>query len=157
MSHAMTVTWFQLVSHAKHCSRWQGWLLKGYPMKLNKFAQMHLWADILTDNRNGAKKKLEVMQKMILAFDADTRDHFRAALTEVLRSEKIASVRHEAIKQLGIYFSWSELEWTWWLHYKRFGHADTEILSTWEWYVQNKKLNGFLDAKLLYQAVKEVA
>jgi Fe-S-cluster formation regulator IscX/YfhJ len=115
--------------------------------RMVKFDKMHFWAGILTDHKHKPKKKLDAMNQMIGAQDADTRDIFRAALTQVLRQE--------AIKQLGIFFSWGEIEWTWWLHYKR-RPEDTEILTVYEWYAQNKTINR-LDANLLLQAVKEMA
>jgi hypothetical protein len=123
--------------------------------RMHKFGQMHQWAGVLTDHRNTPKQKMDAINQMISAHDMDTRDHFRAALTEVLRSEKTAKVRQEAIKQLGIFFSWSEIEWTWWLHYKR-RPEDTTQLTVYEWYAQNKTLNR-LDANLLLRAVKEMA
>lgn len=121
---------------------------------MNKFAQMWDYTNILHDHRNNGPKKLEAMQQMIFLLDAKTRDHFRAALTQVLRDERNATVRQEAIKQLGMYFTWSEIEWSWWLHEKRCP-GDIQILSTYENYAKRKKADG-LDAKLLYTIVKEL-
>lgn len=120
-----------------------------------KFSKMHYWSGILTDHRNKPKDKLAAMKAMIAAQDSDTRDHLRAALTQVLRDEKNTKVRHEAIEQLGIYFSWSEIEWTWFLHYKR-RPEDTETLTVYEWYAQHKTLNR-LDVNLLNRGIRELA
>lgn len=137
----------------KNDATWK--LFQSAPRPETKFSKMHHWAGILTDHRNKPKEKLAAMNAMISAQDAQTRDHFRAALTQVLRDERDAKVRQEAIKQLGIYFTWSEIEWSWWLHYKR-RPEDVEFLTIYEWYAQNKTLNR-LDANLLLRAVKEMA
>jgi hypothetical protein len=122
---------------------------------MNKFVEMWDYTNILHDHRNKEDKKLAAMQQMIFLLDAQTRDHFRAALAQVLRDERNPSVRHEAIKQLGLYFKWGELDMTWWLHTKRCPQ-DTKLLNTYEDYAKRKKDNG-LDAKLLYTIVKELA
>jgi hypothetical protein len=123
--------------------------------RMKKFGSMHHWSDVLTTHHNSVKEKLNALNAMIAAQDSETRHVLLSALTEVLRSEKIAKVRRKAIEALGIYFTWSEIEWTWFLHYKR-RPEDTETLTIYEWYAQHKKLNR-LDVNLLNRGIRELA
>lgn len=100
-----------------------------YKPKGNKFAEMWEYTNILTKPyyakatprqvANLRERKLETLTKMAALVDSQTYEHFRMALTEVLRVEPEQGVRREAIYLLAQHFSWSEIEWTFWLHGNR--------------------------------------
>ena len=113
-----------------------------------KCATMHHWAGIVTDHRNSPAKKLETLDTMSVHFDKDTRSHFLSALTQVLRDEKVTVVRKEAISLLACYFTWIEIEWTFWLHAKR-RPEDAKTLAVYKLYTKNKRAHGFRPSTLI--------
>jgi hypothetical protein len=92
----------------------------------NKFAQMWEYSNILTKPyyrdatprqvQKLMKRKLDTLTRMAAFVDSQTYEHFRMALTEVLRIEPEQDVRREAIYMLARHFSWSEIDTTFWLH-----------------------------------------
>jgi hypothetical protein len=97
-----------------------------YKPKGNKFAQMWEYSNILTKPyyrdatprqvQKLMNRKLDTLTRMATHVDSQTYEHFRMALTEVLRIEPEQEVRREAIYMLARHFSWNEIEWTFWLH-----------------------------------------
>ncbi len=88
-------------------------------MQLSKYAQMWEWTNIATEHRYKPKEKFKAIAQMALAFDDDTREHFRMALAQVLREERCRWLRKYVIQIMGVYFTWDEIEWTFWLHGER--------------------------------------
>jgi hypothetical protein len=125
-------------------------------MKLNKFAQMHHWAGLVTDKRSSAKKKLYVLGIMEKAVTPETREIFRMALAQVLRDKNEPEVRKEAISLLACYFDWNEIEWTFWLHDRRCPQ-DGKTVAVYALYAQKKHEHGFYPATLIFAvaAVKD--
>jgi hypothetical protein len=95
----------------------------------NKFAQMWEYSNILTKPyyrdatprqvQTLINRKLDTLARMAAFVDSQTYEHFRMALTEVLRVEPEQDVRREAIYMLARHFSWNEIETTFWLHGNR--------------------------------------
>lgn len=85
----------------------------------NKFAEMWRLTNKLQSRYADIPKKVKVMKEMAKLADAETKEHFRMALAEVLRSDKESDVRFHAIWLLAEHFEWREIEWTFWLHERR--------------------------------------
>lgn len=125
---------------------------------LSKFAQM--WectneicfhfnhpvnSDKLETHLARKKQALLAIQKLV---DADTKEHFRTTLTEVLRSERYQQIRKEAIWMLAKYFSWNEIEYTFDLHHTRQPRDSYILIAAMNWCQSKHK-----DEKSLHAAV----
>lgn len=118
----------------------------------SKFSRMWYWTNTALNHRRGKGEKLQAIEVMSIIFDEDTREHFRMALTQVLREEKSYAVRKQAASLLAAYFDWDEIEWTFWLHEKR-RPEDVYFLETYQLYCQTKRFHN--DQETRYKVTRQ--
>jgi hypothetical protein len=119
-----------------------------YVPKNNKFAQMWDLTNIVLHWRKSTDTKRNALKQMIALVDADTKDHFRMTLCQILRQEPNQEIRKEAIYLLAQHFSWSEIEWSFWLHEKRQPNDVYVLIAAEAWCNSKHK-----DDKSLHEAV----
>ncbi|MEO1288008.1 MAG: hypothetical protein AAFV93_09570 [Chloroflexota bacterium] len=81
-------------------------------------------------------------------FTDTTREHFRMALCQVLRAEYTPVIRKQAMSLLATYFEWDKIEWTFWLHERRYP-KDIRMLKTYERYCKTKRFSKVDDINTL--------